>query len=40
MTITIKTPDESNRQAWEPLYRGYAAFYKIPIIDTTLHTVE
>jgi len=39
VTITIKTPDESNRQAWESLYRGYAKYYDTLMTDSTLETV-
>ena len=39
MTITIKTPDESNREAWESLYRGYATYYDMLMTDSTLGTV-
>jgi len=39
VTITIKTPDESNRQAWESLYRGYAKYYDTLMTDSILETV-
>jgi GNAT superfamily N-acetyltransferase len=37
--ITIKTPDESSRQGWESLFRGYAKYYDMPMTDSTLETV-
>lgn len=39
MNIMIKTLDESNRPAWEELYKGYADFYGMPMTDATLETV-
>ncbi|MEM9604701.1 MAG: GNAT family N-acetyltransferase [Pseudomonadota bacterium] len=39
MTITVTDAHADDRGAWEALYRGYAAFYAVPMTDSTLETV-
>lgn len=39
MGIMIKTLDDSNRPAWEALYKDYADFYGVPMTDATLEAV-
>lgn len=39
MTMTIRTPGELDRPAWEALYKCYATYYGMPISEATLETV-
>lgn len=39
MTISIQAPAEADRDDWERLYRGYAAFYEVPMNDRILDSV-
>lgn len=39
MTVTVRPPEERDRQAWSALFRGYMAFYKVPESATTVATV-
>lgn len=39
MTISIRAPEQTDRDGWERLYRGYAEFYEVPMNETILQTV-
>lgn len=39
MTISIRSPLETDRDDWERLYRGYAGFYQVPMNDAILQNV-
>lgn len=39
MTATVDDPKASDRAAWNALYKGYAAFYNMPMAEETLDTV-
>ena len=39
MTTTVNRLQAEDRDAWELLYRGYAAFHKMEMIDQVLETV-
>lgn len=39
MSISIQYPAPADREDWERLYRGYAAFYEVPMNETILETV-
>lgn len=37
--IVIEAPQDSDREGWARLYRGYADFYHVPMTDEILATV-
>ena len=39
MSITVTRMQLTDRADWEPLYRGYADFYRVEMTDATLNTV-
>ena len=39
MPVTMRPPSREDRAQWEPLYHGYAEFYKVPMTDEILNTV-
>ena len=39
MAISVTTPQAADRDDWERLYRGYAAFYQVPMNEQILDTV-
>jgi hypothetical protein len=39
MTISVKRMLPADRADWEPLYRGYAEFYKVEMNERILDTV-
>ena len=39
MNISVRALRDSDRANWEPLYHGYAEFYKVPMNDEILETV-
>ncbi|MEM7292335.1 MAG: GNAT family N-acetyltransferase [Pseudomonadota bacterium] len=39
MSITMRPVSQEDRAQWEPLYHGYAEFYKVPMNDKILDTV-
>ncbi len=39
MPVTMRPVTRDDRAQWEPLYHGYAQFYKVPMTDDILDTV-
>jgi ribosomal protein S18 acetylase RimI-like enzyme len=39
MTYTISQMAAADKEQWEPLYKAYATFYKMPMEQSTLDTV-
>ncbi|MDR9439689.1 MAG: GNAT family N-acetyltransferase [Halomonas sp.] len=39
MTLTVSVPSNADHDDWQRLFRGYAAYYGMPMTDSTLTTV-